>query len=172
MKNQPGTLENHKQWPRTMNDHKNPPGPMKNQPKPLKTDMEPWKTNPNCEKPWKPTWSCTGWLRVITGGYRRLPGGSDHFSWQTDRQILHHNIYITTIIHHHHHYSSSSPSFFIIAKSGTDQNSGGQTLTHVTSLFPRMPSFIFQPIIFPSFQFFQTKGIFWGETFLWIVWFF
>ena len=88
MKNQPWTLENQKQGPRTMNDHKNPPGPMKNQPKPLKTDMEPWKTNPNCEKPWKPTWSCTGWLRVITGGYRRLPGGSDHFSLQTHRQTL------------------------------------------------------------------------------------
>ena len=67
---------------------------------------------------------------------------------------------------HHHLYSSSSPSFIIITKSGTDQNSGGQTLTHVTSLFPRMPSFIFQPIIFHSLQFFQTKGIFWGETFL------
>ena len=67
---------------------------------------------------------------------------------------------------HHHLYSSSSPSFIIITKSGTDQNSGGQTLTHVTSLFPRMPSFIFQPIIFHSLQFFQTKGIFWGEIFL------
>ena len=100
MKNQPGTLENHKQWPRTMNDHKNPPGPMKNQPKPLKTDMEPWKTNPNCEKPWKPTWSCTGWLRVITGGYRRLPGGSDHFSWHTDKHCI--IIYISS--------SPSSPS--------------------------------------------------------------
>ena len=26
-----------------------------------------------------------------SGGHRRLPGGSDHFSWQTD---MHHNIYI------------------------------------------------------------------------------
>ena len=30
-----------------------------------------------------------------SGGYRRLRGGSDHFSWQTD---MHHNIYIKIII--------------------------------------------------------------------------
>ena len=29
-----------------------------------------------------------------SGGYRRLPGGSDDFSLQTNRQTLHHNIYI------------------------------------------------------------------------------
>ena len=29
-----------------------------------------------------------------SGGYRRLPGGSDHFSLQTHKQTLHHNIYI------------------------------------------------------------------------------
>ena len=98
MKNQPGTWNNQ---PGTLKNHKNWPGPMKKQPKTWKTienDMELWKTNPNCERSWKPTWSCTGWLRVITGGYRRLPGGSDHFSWQTDRQMLHHNIYIIIII--------------------------------------------------------------------------
>ena len=33
-----------------------------------------------------------------SGGYRRLPGGSDHFSLQTNRQTLHHNIYIITNI--------------------------------------------------------------------------
>ena len=33
-----------------------------------------------------------------SGGYRWFPGGSDHFSWHTDRQTLHHNIYIITII--------------------------------------------------------------------------
>ena len=66
--------------------------------KPIKTDMEPWKTNPNCEKSWKPTWSCTGWLRVITGGYRRLPGGSDHFSWHTDKHCIIIYIIIITII--------------------------------------------------------------------------
>ena len=38
--------------------------------------------------------------RVVMGGssgYRRLPGGSDHFSWHTDRQTLHHNIYIRVV---------------------------------------------------------------------------
>ena len=33
-----------------------------------------------------------------SGGYRRLPGGSDHFSLQTHKQTLHHNIYIIIII--------------------------------------------------------------------------
>ena len=33
-----------------------------------------------------------------SGGYRRLPGGSDHFSLQTNRQTLHHNIYIIIIL--------------------------------------------------------------------------
>ena len=33
-----------------------------------------------------------------SGGYRRLPGGSDDFSLQTNTQTLHHNIYIITII--------------------------------------------------------------------------
>ena len=31
-----------------------------------------------------------------SGGYRRLPGGSAHFSLQTNRQTLHHNIYISS----------------------------------------------------------------------------
>ena len=37
--------------------------------------------------------------RVVMGGsvgHRRLPGGSAHFSLQTNRQTLHHNIYIIT----------------------------------------------------------------------------
>ena len=33
-------------------------------------------------------------LAPIIGGYRRLPGGSDDFSLQTNRQTLRHNIYI------------------------------------------------------------------------------
>ena len=33
-----------------------------------------------------------------SGGYRRLPGGSAHFSLHTNRQTLHHNIYIINII--------------------------------------------------------------------------
>ena len=36
--------------------------------------------------------------RVVRGGYRRLPGGSDHFSLQTHKQTLNHNIFITIII--------------------------------------------------------------------------
>ena len=39
--------------------------------------------------------------RVVMGGsgdYRRLPGGSDDFSLQTNRQTLRHNIYIIIII--------------------------------------------------------------------------
>ena len=38
--------------------------------------------------------------RVVMGGsgdYRRLPGGSDDFSLQTDTQTLHHKIYIIMI---------------------------------------------------------------------------
>ena len=34
-----------------------------------------------------------------SGGYRRLTGGSDHFSLQTHRQTL-----IIIYIYHHHHY--------------------------------------------------------------------
>ena len=33
-----------------------------------------------------------------SGGYRRLTGGSDDFSLQTDTHTLHHNIYIIVII--------------------------------------------------------------------------
>ena len=33
-----------------------------------------------------------------SGGYRRLTGGSDHFLLQTNRQTLHHNIYIICIV--------------------------------------------------------------------------
>ena len=29
-----------------------------------------------------------------SGGYRRLPGGSDHFSLQTNTHTLHHDIYV------------------------------------------------------------------------------
>ena len=40
--------------------------------------------------------------RVVMGGsgdYRRLPGGSDDFSLQTDRQTdTHHNIYIIIVV--------------------------------------------------------------------------
>ena len=45
-----------------------------------------------------------------SGGHRRLPGGSDDFSLQTNRQTLHHNIYIIMSINVHHHIQSSSLS--------------------------------------------------------------
>ena len=32
-----------------------------------------------------------------SGGYRRLTVGSDDFSLQTDKQTLHHNIYISIV---------------------------------------------------------------------------
>ena len=41
-----------------------------------------------------------------SGGYRRLPGGSDHFSWQTDRQTDTSPLYI----YHHHHRQSTHKS--------------------------------------------------------------
>ena len=47
-----------------MTNHENQPGTMKKQPgtmKTMKTHLEPWKTKK------KPTWSCTGWLQVISG---------------------------------------------------------------------------------------------------------
>ena len=85
MKNQPGTI-------------KNQLGTSKKQPKPLKTYKKPsaildepiW----NLEKPLKLTLICRGWLWVVTGGYRRLPGGRAHFSWKTDRHFI--IIYITS----------------------------------------------------------------------------
>ena len=93
---------------------KNQPGFMKKQPWTSKTNLEPWKSKTNLNpwksvitdmEPWKTnlqpsklTRSCTGWLWVVTGGYRRLPGGSDHFSLQTNRY------FIIIYIYHHHQY--------------------------------------------------------------------
>ena len=71
MENQPNLLKTYKNW------H----GTMKNQSGTIKTNLELY--------------------RVVmggSGGYRRLAGGSDDFSWHTDRQTLHHNIYIVIII--------------------------------------------------------------------------
>ena len=58
----------------------------------MKNHLEPWKTH---LKPWK----ATGWLRVVTGGYRRLQGRSEYFSRDTHKQtdtlswyIYHHPI--------------------------------------------------------------------------------
>ena len=64
--------------------------------KPIKTEMEPWKTN---LEPSKLTRSCTGWLWIV----QVVTGDSQEevmiFCYrQTDRQTLHHNIYITIVI--------------------------------------------------------------------------
>ena len=48
-----------------------------------------------------------------SGGYRRLPGGSDDFSLQTDKQTLHHNIYITIILR-----KTTQSSWWILAGVG------------------------------------------------------
>ena len=50
-KNWPGAMKNQ---PGTMKNHKNQPGTMKNHKKPRKTNLEPWKTMKNHEKP---TWN-------------------------------------------------------------------------------------------------------------------
>ena len=80
-----------------MNSHTNPPGTMeiqhgtitnrfgtmkgyKNPPGTMKTNLEQWKTM-------KLTWSCEG-------GYRKLQGGSAHFSWQTHTNLIMINIII------------------------------------------------------------------------------
>ena len=67
--------------PKTLKTYKNRHGTMKNQSGTIKTNLE--------------------LDRVVmggSGGYRRLPGGSDDFSLQTDKQTLHHNMYIIIIV--------------------------------------------------------------------------
>ena len=87
-KNQPGTLKpNMEPWKPIKTDL-DPWKTNLNPWKPIKADREPWKTNLEFWKPWKLTWSCTGGLWVVTVGYRRLPGGSDHFLWQTHRHFI------------------------------------------------------------------------------------
>ena len=70
---------------------------MKNQPEPLKTYTSRQGTMKNRSgilKTMKTNLEFYRRVMVVTGDYRRLPGGSDHFSLQTLRQTLHHNIYI------------------------------------------------------------------------------
>ena len=97
-KNPPGTVKNQ---PWTMKNQpgnlKNQPGTLKNQTKPLKTYQNRHGTMKNQSELWKTMKTNLELYRVVTGGYRRLQGGSDHFSWQTDTQTLHHNIYIIII---------------------------------------------------------------------------
>ena len=63
-KNQPGTLKTYKSRHRTM---KNQSGILKT----MKTNLELYRR-----------------VMVVTGGYRTLPGGSDHFSLQTNRHFI------------------------------------------------------------------------------------
>ena len=79
MKNQPGT----------MNNHKNPA-------RLWITNLEPWKTLKTDLEPWKLTWSCTGWLwgvQVVTGDSQE-----EVLLFVTNTHTLHHNIYIIVII--------------------------------------------------------------------------
>ena len=121
MKNHPGTLKNHKKnilepkknnlepwktiknilapWKTSLEPWKTNLEPRKTnlEPwKPIKTDLEKWKTNLN---PWKPIKTdMEPWKTNLEPSKLTLSctGGSDDFSWQTDRQTLHHNIYIST----------------------------------------------------------------------------
>ena len=107
MKNQPGTLENHKK--KHSGTKKNNLKPWK----PIKTDLEKWKTNLNPLKTYNNRYGTmknqSGTIktnpelyRVVmggSGGYRRLLGGSAHFSWQKNVE-LHHNICILIIVLH------------------------------------------------------------------------
>ena len=57
-----------------------------------------------------------------SGGYRRLPGGSAHFSLQTNRHTLHHNIYY---IYHHYFQSDQKPVQARTRASGRRGTGGG-----------------------------------------------
>ena len=72
---------------------------MENQPKPLKTYKNRHGTMKNQSGTIKTNLELDRVVMGGSGGYRRLPGGSDDFSLQTNTQTdTHHNIYITTII--------------------------------------------------------------------------
>ena len=74
-----------------------------NHEKPCKPIIKPIKTDQELQKPtWKQEKLGYGWSWVITvgyGDYRRLQGGSDDFSWNTNRHCI-----IIYIYHQHHHY--------------------------------------------------------------------
>ena len=69
---------------------------MENQPKPLKTYRNQHGTMKNQSGAIKTNLELYRVVMGGSGGYRRLPGGSAHFSLQTE---LHHNIYIIIIIY-------------------------------------------------------------------------
>ena len=67
--------------PKTLKTYKNRHGTMNNQSGTIKTNLELYRV-----------------VKGGSGGYRRLSGGSAHFSLQTNGHTLHHNIYITITI--------------------------------------------------------------------------
>ena len=70
---------------------------MKNQPKPLKTYKNRHGTMKNQSRTIKTNPELYRVVMGGSGGYRRLPGGSDHFSLQTHKQTLNHNIFIIMV---------------------------------------------------------------------------
>ena len=96
------TLKNHGKQPKTMKDHETYLKNHGNQPKTAKNHETTLKHGHGTMKNQSGTIKTNLELdRVVmggSGGYRRLPGGSDHFSLQTNTQTdTHHNIYITII---------------------------------------------------------------------------
>ena len=71
--------------------------PPSNQPKPLKTYKNRYGTMKNQSGTIKTNLELDRVVMGGSGGYRRLPGGSAHFSLQTNRQTLHHNLYIIMV---------------------------------------------------------------------------
>ena len=70
---------------------------MENQPKPLKTYKKRHGTMKNQSGTTKTNLELYRVVMGGSGGYRRLPGGSDDFLLQTDKQTLHHYIFIGII---------------------------------------------------------------------------
>ena len=72
---------------------------MENQPKPLKTYKNRHGTMKNQSGTIKTNLELDTVVMGGSGGYRRLPGGSDDFSLQTNTQTdTHHNIYIIIVV--------------------------------------------------------------------------
>ena len=61
---------------------------MGNHPKPLKTYKNQHGTMKNQSGTVKNQENYHGVVQGVMGGYRRLPGGSDHFSLQTDTHFI------------------------------------------------------------------------------------
>ena len=74
-------MKNHKNRPGTMKNHKNRHGTMKNQSGTIKTNLELYRV-----------------VKGGSGGCRRLPGGSAHFSLHTHKHFIIIYMYIIIII--------------------------------------------------------------------------